>query len=108
MFAFLSHAGSHKESLREKEEAASRKISLFGNERGNSNYDSNCGSFIEETTKWLEMMKNRKISWCYHASTDFAEDATILKPNSSTTGNRTDSNFTESGKFIKNYFSKRK
>jgi len=107
MYAFHFYSGSHKENLRKKVEAASFKIPLFASEWGNSNYDAQGGPFIKETEKWIELMQNRQISWCYYALTDFPEAAAVLKPDVSINGDWKEEDFTESGKFIMDYFQNR-
>jgi len=106
-YAFHFYSGTHKEELRKRVAEASGKIALFASEWGSSNCDAQGGPFIAETEKWMNLMNDKKISWCHYALTDFPESAAILKPNARADGAWKDADLTASGKFIVEYLSNR-
>ena len=107
MYTFHFYAGSHKEHLRARVEAASSRIPLFSSEWGSTNYDATGGPFTDESGKWLDLMEKKGISWCHYALTDFDEDAALLKPNAHASGEWNDNDLTDSGKFVVHYLKNR-
>lgn len=100
MYAFHFYAGTHKQYLRDRVNAASDKIALFSTEWGTSDCYAQRGPYLGETKKWLELLNNKKISWCHYALTDFPEGAALLKPNAKSTGGWENDSLSLSGKFI--------
>lgn len=107
LYAFHFYSGAHKEALRARVAAASKRIALFSTEWGNSNYDARGGPFKSESSLWLAMMRENKISWCHYALTDFPEEAAMLKPGAKANGGWTDSDLTPSGQFTVEYLKNR-
>jgi len=103
LYAFHFYAGSHKQDLRDKVARAAQTLPLFSSEWGTSNYDAQGGPFVEESTKWIEFMRERNIGWCHYALTDFPESAAMLKTNTPATGEWKQSDLTASGAFIVEY-----
>ncbi len=108
MYAFHFYSGTHKQEFRERIKTTSEKIALFSTEWGNSDCYAQGGPFTNEALKWLELMENRKISWCHYALTDFPEGAALLRPHVRTDGKWENESLTPSGKFIVNILTNNK
>lgn len=109
------YAGTHKQSLRTKAEAAMRRnVALFVTEfgtttsdggqhasTGNGNVD-NFKIYPAETTTWLDWCDKYKLSWAnWSLSNKDEASAALLSSTGSTTGNWDVSALSESGRYIR-------
>jgi len=96
------YAGSHGASLRSNAKTAiSKGVCVFVSEWGTVNADGTGSVATTEVESWLEFMKENHLSHCNWSICDKDEGASILKPNSSTSGDWSyNSDLTESGKYI--------
>lgn len=102
MYALHFYSGTHKQSLRDKVSTALKNgIAIFASEWGTSDASGNGGPYLEEAKLWMDFLNKNNISWCNWSLCDKAETSAALNPGASTSGNWSDSNLSESGKFVK-------
>lgn len=108
------YAGTHKQSLRQKAEAAMRKkIALFITEFGTTTSDGgqhatatnptdNFKIYPESTTVWLDWADKYKLSWAnWSLSNKDEASAALLNTSTGTSGNWTTAKLSESGNYIR-------
>jgi hypothetical protein len=96
------YAGTHKQSLRNKAQAALDKgIALFVTEWGAVNADGGGAVATSETTAWLNFLKTNHISHANWALNDKAEGASSLVAGASVNGEWVSSQLTASGALVK-------
>ncbi len=96
------YAGSHRQDLRDKASYALNKgIALFVTEFGVCDASGNGNIDLVEADRWMDFMKQHKISWANWSLFDKDESASALKPKSNTRGGWTASDLTVSGAYIK-------
>jgi len=96
------YAATHKQSLRYKAQVAlNRGVALFVSEFGT--VESSGDGFLDynEMNSWFDFMENNNISWCNWSIADKNETSAALIPGANSNGGWTDSNLSESGKFIR-------
>ncbi|HCS63557.1 MAG TPA: hypothetical protein DIW64_05390 [Cellvibrio sp.] len=97
------YAGTHKQSLRDKAQAAmSRGIALFVTEWGSVNADGNGAVDAAETNAWLNFLKANGISHANWSLNDKAEGSSALTPGASANGGWSSAQLTASGSFVRN------
>jgi endoglucanase len=102
--AYVLHfyAGSHKQGLRDKADAAMKKgAPLFVSEWGSINADGNGAVDVDETRRWQDYLRKHCLSQAQWAASDKAEGASLFKPGTSATGPWTDADLTDSGKLLR-------
>ena len=102
MYSFHFYANSHS-GLRWQLENSVGKIPVFVTEWGGCNYDGNGYFNTGETSSWLRLMWDNKISWCKWSIMDKNETSAALKTGASATGGWSSSDLSESGRFIRSY-----
>ena len=96
------YAATHKQWLRDEAKSAIDKgVALFVSEFGTCDASGNGSLDLEESRLWFQFLDKYKISWCNWSVADKEEAASILTPGASGEGGWTNSQLTESGKFIK-------
>ena len=96
------YAGTHKQWLRDKALVAmDNGIALWVTEFGTCNSDGDGPIDYEEMELWFDFMKKHSISWCNWSVGDKDETSAILKAGADSTGGWTDSELSESGKYIR-------
>ncbi|MFS4469354.1 glycoside hydrolase family 5 protein [Maribacter sp. 2210JD10-5] len=96
------YASSHKQELRNiAKQALDNDIALFVTEYGTTEFTGNGTIDIAETNTWWDFLDENKISWCNWSVADKVESASALKPNSSTTGDWTMEDLTQSGAMVR-------
>ncbi len=106
MYACHFYAGTHQKWLRDRiDYARSKNIAIIVSEFGVSNADGTGGVFKEETIKWLNYLRDKKISFINWSLSDKNETSALLLPNTNEY-DISDKNLSESGKFIKEQMKK--
>lgn len=101
MYTCHFYAGTHGEFLRQRiDDALNSGIPIFISEWGTSSADGNGGVFIEQSKTWLDFLEERGISWCNWSLCDKNETSAALIPGASVDGDWSDSDLSESGKFV--------
>lgn len=96
------YASTHKESLRNKARfALSKGVALFVTEFGTTEASGDGYVDLTESEVWMDFMDEYKISWANWSLFDKAESASALKPGSGPNGGWSDSQLTNSGRYIK-------
>lgn len=102
MYALHFYAGTHKEWLRSKAEAAMNKgLALFVTEWGTTDASGNGTVDKASSLLWLDFLDKYHISWCNWSLCNKAESSALLLPSAAVNGTMPDSALTESGKFVK-------
>lgn len=100
MYTCHFYAGTHGQWLRDRIDYALQKgAPIFVSEWGTSAADGNGGVFLNEAGDWMKFLNERSISWANWSLCDKAETSAALNPNALNDG-LTDSDLTESGKFV--------
>ncbi|KYF78792.1 glycoside hydrolase [Sorangium cellulosum] len=96
------YASTHKGFLRDKAQRAIDKgLALFVTEWGTCSADGNGTLDLGESQTWLNFLDSHDISWANWSLGDKNEACSALKPRSNPSGNWTDNDLTESGKWVK-------
>lgn len=96
------YAGTHKQELRDKADAALQKgAPLFVSEWGSVNADGNGAVDVAETMRWQDYLRQHCLSQAQWAASDRKEGASLFKPGTSSTGPWSDADLTESGKLLR-------
>lgn len=102
MYTCHFYAGTHGDWLRNIiSEALNKNIAIFVTEWGTSDCNGNGGTYLPESQKWVDFMRQNKISWTNWVLDDADATASLLKPGSNPNGGWNDNDLTESGKFVK-------
>lgn len=100
-YALHFYAGTHKDSLRTKAQAAlDHGLSIFVSEWGAVNADGRGAVAYAETEKWQSFMRVNCLSQVNWAVSDKAEGASLFVAGASPTGPWRDSDLTASGKLV--------
>lgn len=100
MYALHFYSGTHTSWLRDRAAETMKKIPLFVSEFGVSDASGNGGVYLEEARLWIEFLNKNNISWVNWSLSDKNESSALLVPNTNE-NDISDSNLSESGKFIK-------
>lgn len=101
MYTCHFYAGTHGEFLREKiDYALSKGAPIFVSEWGTTNADGNQGVYLKESEEWLRFLDQRGISWANWSLGDKDESSAALKPGASPNGNWSETDLSESGRFV--------
>ena len=101
-YALHFYAGTHKQGLRDKADAAMKQgAPLFVSEWGSVNADGNGAVDADETRRWQDYLRKHCLSQAQWAASDRNEGASLFKPGSSGTGPWTDADLTSSGKLLR-------
>lgn len=102
MYSLHFYAGTHKEWLRNKADAALAKgLPLFVTEWGTTDASGNGAVDKSSSDEWLSYLEKQQISWCNWSLCNKPESSALLLPSAGTLGAMPDSVLTESGKYIK-------
>jgi endoglucanase len=109
MYALHFYAGTHKQSYRDKLlKALKKNIPVFVTEFGMCDASGNGNINKSETTKWLNLLDKNKISYVAWNISNKNESSAILKSSCKKTSNFKASDYSSSGKWLKEYFSNKK
>jgi endoglucanase len=96
------YAATHKQSLRNKAEAAlTNGIALMVTEWGTSESSGNGKLDDEETRKWWEFMDRHHVSWCNWSLADKNETSAALKPGGNAAGAWSTNDLSRSGNLVR-------
>ncbi len=102
MYALHFYCGTHKETVRNDAKIAlSRGLAIFATEWGLTDYTGKGKLDLSEGQAWVDWMKVNKISWCNWSLSNCDEGSAALKPKATMSGPWTDSELTDSGKWVK-------
>ena len=102
MYSLHFYSGSHKEELRNKaRNALNNNTPIFVSEFGVSDASGSGGIYFDETNKWIEFLKENKISIISWSLTNKNESSAILKENTNIVN---DDNLSSTGKYLKDLF----
>ncbi|MDR1839590.1 MAG: glycoside hydrolase family 5 protein [Treponema sp.] len=104
MYTLHFYAGTHGEELRNKAKVAvERGLPLFVTECGTSQATGGGGVYEDKFLEWLSFLNKYQISWVNWSLTNKGEDSGILIMNADRDGKGgwTDSQLSQSGKFIR-------
>ena len=94
------YAGSHKQWLRDRIDAAREKnLPIFISEMGSSNADGDGGPFFDEFATWLEFANSRRLSWINWSVADKQEASAALRPGANPYGYWGEQDLTASGHY---------
>jgi endoglucanase len=98
MYTLHFYADTHKQSLREKANYALGKgIPIFVSESAGMAANGNGPLNNEEWQRWIDWMKENRISWITWSIADKNESCSMLVPSASSTGGWKQSDLKESG-----------
>lgn len=101
MYTLHFYAGTHGADLRNRIDAALKQgLPIFVSEWGTSRADGSGGVYLAESKVWLDFLDSRGISWANWSLCDKNETSAALKPGTSPNAKWTESDLTESGKFV--------
>ena len=101
MYTLHFYAGTHGASLRQRiDDALKKGLPVFVSEWGASRADGSGGVYLDESAVWLDFLAERGISWANWSLCDKSETSAALKPNTPNNRAWTESDLTESGKFV--------
>ena len=105
MYSCHFYAGTHGQWLRDRISAAMRQgLPVFVSEWGVSRADGSGGVFTAESETWLTFLRQQGISWAGWSLCDKNETSAALKPGTPATRAWTNSDLSESGKFMFSHF----
>ena len=105
MYTCHFYAGTHGQWLRDRiSTAMSKGLPVFVTEWGTSRADGSGGVFTTESEQWLTFLHQKGISWANWSLCDKSETSAALKPGTPTNRKWTDSDLSESGKFVFQHF----
>lgn len=102
MYSLHFYSGTHTEDLRNKaRNALNNNTPIFVSEFGVSDASGSGGIYFDETNKWIEFLKENKISIISWSLTNKNESSAILKENTNIVN---DDNLSSTGKYLKDLF----
>ncbi len=105
MYALHYYAATHTDWLRDRLKSCYNSgLPVMVTEFGNCDASGNGRNDFEQGRKWLELLDSLNISYMNWSLCDKAEAASLLKPGASPTGGWNDSNLTDNGKFMRDWF----
>jgi len=103
MYTLHYYAASHKQSLRDKAQAAINKgIAIFVTEYGTVDASGGGSVDAQSSNEWYTFLDNNKISYANWAIDNKNEGAAALTPGTTSSQVGDDSRLTASGQFVKN------
>ena len=80
MYAIHFYAGSHNQSLRDKIDSfRDQNLAVFVSECGMTDATGDGDIYEEKFDRWMDYLKDRKISWLYWSFSDKDESSALLK-----------------------------
>ncbi|MGC8770806.1 MAG: glycoside hydrolase family 5 protein [Brevinematia bacterium] len=112
MYVFHFYANTHKQELRDRVLSVVDKIPLFCSEWGTTGSTGLSGFNPEESTKWLKLLAEYKISWCNWAFWAAVDDCAAIniskiKAGSLESGEIDDKMLSKSGRFVRDWLTNR-
>lgn len=105
MYALHFYADTHRDDLRNRlKSCVEGGLPVFVSEFGCCDASGGGGNNFSETTKWLDLLDELNISYCNWALANKNETCCAILGSGGANGNWSDSQLSESGKWIKNRF----
>lgn len=105
MYALHYYAATHGDWLRDRvKKCYNSGLPIFVSEFGNCDASGGGSNNLTEAKKWLTLFDELNISYINWALSDKNETCSILTSGASATGGWTDSQLTESGRFMRDWF----
>lgn len=106
MYAFHFYAATHAGLRSNVENCVAQGLPVFVSEFGTCDASGGGANDFNETQKWLSYFDKQGISYCNWSICNKDETCSVLRPGTSANGNWSESNLTENGKWMRNWFSK--
>lgn len=106
MYVFHFYAATHAGLRSNVENCVSQGLPVFVSEFGTCDASGGGANDFNETQKWLSYFDKQGISYCNWSICNKDETCSVLRPGTSANGNWSESNLTENGKWIRNWFRK--
>lgn len=106
MYAFHFYAATHAGLRSNVENCVAQGLPVFVSEFGTCDASGGGANDFNETQKWLSYFDSNGISYCNWSLCNKDETCSVLRPGTSATGNWSESNLTENGKWIRNWLKK--
>ncbi len=108
VYALHYYAATHTQSLRDRlTQCYNSGLPVLVSEFGNCSADGNGGNNLNEAKQWLQLLDSYQIGYYNWALADKNESCCIFVPGTDLkSGKWSDSQLTESGKFIKDWYTK--
>lgn len=106
MYAFHFYAATHAGLRSNVENCVAQGLPVFVSEFGTCDASGGGANDFNETQKWLSYFDMQGISYCNWSICNKDETCSVLRPGTSANGNWSESNLTENGKWIRNWFRK--
>lgn len=107
MYTVHYYAATHKQSLRDRSDAAYKKgIPIFISESAGMEASGDGPINEEEWKKWIDWAEERKISWITWSVSDKDESCSVLEKTASSTGGWRAEDLKQSGKKAREYIRK--
>ncbi len=105
MYALHYYAATHTDWLRDRlRNCHNNGLPVMVTEFGNCDASGNGSNDFNSARKWLELLDSLNISYMNWSLCDKAEAASLLKPGASSKGGWSDSQLSENGKFMRDWF----
>lgn len=106
MYAFHFYAATHAGLRSNVENCVAQGLPVFVSEFGTCDASGGGANDFNETQKWLSYFDKQGISYCNWSICNKDETCSVLRPGTSAYGNWSESNLTENGKWMRNWFRK--
>ena len=106
MYAFHFYAATHAGLRSNVENCVAQGLPVFVSEFGTCDASGGGANDFNETQKWLSYFDKQGISYCNWSICNKDETSSVLRPGTSANGNWSESNLTENGKWMRNWFRK--
>lgn len=106
MYAFHFYAATHAGLRSNVENCVARGLPVFVSEFGTCDASGGGANDFNETQKWLSYFDKQGISYCNWSICNKDETCSVLRPGTSANGNWSESDLTENGKWMRNWFRK--
>lgn len=106
MYAFHFYAATHAGLRSNVENCVAQGLPVFVSEFGTCDASGGGANDFNETQKWLSYFDKQGISFCNWSICNKDETCSVLRPGTSANGNWSESNLTENGKWMRNWFRK--
>lgn len=106
MYAFHFYAATHAGLRSNVENCVAQGLPVFVSEFGTCDASGGGANDFNETEKWLSYFDEQGISYCNWSICNKDETCSVLRPGTSANGSWSESDLTENGKWMRNWFRK--
>lgn len=106
MYAFHFYAATHAGLRSNVENCVAQGLPVFVSEFGTCDASGGGANDFNETQKWLSYFDKQGISYCNWSICNKDETCSVLRSGTSANGNWSESDLTENGKWMRNWFRK--